>query len=126
MARNVLDKAGSIGTLLSAAAIPCCFPFLSFIGSAAGLSVVLFRYQRWMSYLIVVSAVIAVVGGIIAFRGHRKPAPLVVSAISAGLLIYGVNAFLYTNYIYPGIIGLFIAAIWNTIETRRCANLCKV
>lgn len=126
MAKNILDKAGSVGTLLAGAAIPCCFPLLSVAGSALGFGAFLFRYQRWMSYLMMAFAVLALAGSVLAFRTHRKPGPLVVAFVSTGLIIYGVNALLDTNFIYPGMAGLLAAAVWNMLETRRCEVRCEV
>lgn len=103
-----------------------CFPILSVFGSALGFGAILFRYQRWMSYLMVFAAFVAFVGSVLAFRGHRKIGPLLVAALSTGLLTYGVYSHLDTNFIYPGMAGLLAAAVWNMGGTRGCATHCEI
>ena len=123
MAVNVLDKVGSIGAVLAGAAVPCCFPFLSLFGSIFGLSF-LAPYESVLMYALQGLVLLALVGSFIAFRGHRKASPLVLSVVSTAAVLYGINTDLNIYYIYGGMIGLLVVAVWNSIESRRCADLC--
>lgn len=123
MAINILDKVGSVGAVLAGAAVPCCFPFLSLFGSILGLSF-LAPYESVLMYALQGLVLLALVGSFIAFRGHRKAAPLVLSVVSTAAVLYGINTDLNIYYIYGGMIGLLVVAVWNSIESRRCADLC--
>jgi hypothetical protein len=125
MATNVLDKAGSIGALVAGMAVPCCFPFLSLFGSILGLSIFA-RYEKWFLYIMQSMVIVALVGSFIAYRGHKKAAPLLLAILSTATVIYGVNAWQNIYYIYPGMVGLLIVAVWNSIEAKRCEEVCKV
>jgi hydrogenase/urease accessory protein HupE len=121
-----LDKAGSIGTVVAGAMLPCCFPFLGISGALLGSSMFLFRFQRYIPYVMEGLAVLSLLGSVLAFRGHRKIGPLVVAVIGTVSLFYGTRSGLEVNFIYAGMAALLIAAVWNTVETRRCAARCDV
>src|SRR5215217_716343 len=110
MSTNILDKVGSVGAVIAgAAAFPCCFPFLSLFGSILGLSFFA-RYESVIMYLLQGLVVVALIGSIIAYRGHRKILPLVLSTLSTAAVLYGMNAGPDTYFIYSGMIGLLIVA----------------
>jgi len=125
MSTNILDKVGSVGAVVAGAAVPCCFPFLSLVGSILGLSFFA-RYESLIMYLLQGLVVVALIGSIIAYRGHRKILPLVLSALSTAAILYGMNTGPDIYFIYSGMIGLLIVAVWNTIEARRCAEACNL
>ena len=123
MSTNILDKVGSVGGVIAGAAVPCCFPFLSLFGSILGLSF-LARYESVIMYVLQGMVLLALVGSFIAYRGHRKAAPLMISVLSTASVIYGINTDLNIYYIYGGMAGLLVVAVWNSIESRRCAGVC--
>jgi len=123
MATNVLDKIGSVGAIIAGAAVPCCFPFLSLIGSILGLSF-LAPYERYILYAMQVLVVVALVGSVIAFRNHRKMIPLLVGILSTAAVLYSLNTNMDVRFLYGGLAGLLVVAIWNSIEARRCADKC--
>ena len=123
MSTNILDKVGSVGAVIAGAAVPCCFPFLSLFGSILGLSF-LARYESVIMYVLQGMVLLALVGSFIAYRGHRKAAPLMISVLSTASVIYGINTDLNIYYIYGGMAGLLVVAVWNSIESRRCAGVC--
>jgi hypothetical protein len=123
MATNILDKIGSVGAVLAGAAVPCCFPFLSLFGSILGLSL-LARYESTIMYVLQGLVLLALVGSVIAYRGHRKIAPLILAILSTASILYGINTTLDIYFIYGGMIGLLIVSVWNSIESRRCATQC--
>ena len=125
MAANILDKAGSIGAVIAGAAVPCCFPFLSLIGSILGLSF-LAPYESYVLYAMQGLVVLALVGSIIAYRGHRKVLPLILSVLSTAAVLYALNTDMNVKILYTGLAGLIAVAIWNSIEAKRCADACKV
>jgi len=125
MATNILDKVGSIGAVIAGAAVPCCFPFLSLIGSILGLTF-LAPYETYILYAMQVLVVVALVGTVIAYRGHRKFLPLLLGIISTMAVLYSLNTDMNIKILYGGLAGLIIVAVWNSIEAKRCADACKV
>ena len=123
MSTNILDKVGSIGVIIAGAAVPCCFPFLSLIGSILGLSF-LAPYQAYVMYAMQVLVVLALVGTVIAYRGHRKVLPLMLGILSTASVLYSVNTNLNIYLLYGGMAGLLTVAVWNSIEGRRCTTQC--
>lgn len=123
MVRNILDKIGSVGAVFAGAAVPCCFPFLSLFGSILGLSF-LARYESTIMWVLQGFVLLALVGSVIAYRGHRKIAPLILAILSTASILYGINTTLDIYFIYGGMIGLLIVSVWNSIESRRCATQC--
>lgn len=125
MAMSVLDKVGSIGAIIMGAAVPCCFPFLSLIGSILGLSF-LAAYETYILYAMQVLVLVALIGSIIAYRGHRKALPLILGVLSTGAVLYALNTDMNVKILYTGLAGLIVVAVWNSIEAKRCADACKV
>ena len=125
MSTNILDKVGSVGAVVAGAAVPCCFPFLSLFGSILGLSFFA-EYESVIMYLLQGLVLVALIGSFIAYRGHRKILPLILSIFSTTAVLYGMNTGLDIYFIYSGMIGLLIVAVWNTIEARRCEDVCKI
>jgi len=123
MATNILDKIGSVGAVLAGAAVPCCFPFLSLFGSILGLGL-LARYESTIMYVLQGLVLLALVGSVIAYRGHRKIAPLILAILSTASILYGINTTLDIYFIYGGMAGLLIVSVWNSIESRRCTTQC--
>jgi hypothetical protein len=123
MALNILDKVGSIGAVIAGAAVPCCFPFLGVFGSILGLSF-LAGYDDYMIWVMQGLVLLALVGSLIAYRRHRKIAPLILALASTSAIIYGINTNLDTYFIYGGLIGLLVVSVWNSIESKRCATEC--
>ena len=124
MATNILDKIGSVGALLAGSAVPCCFPFLSLIGGVLGLSF-LAPYETYVLYAIQMLVVVALIGSVIAYRGHRKILPVIGSSISTAAVLYALNTDMNVRVLYAGLAGLLAVSIWNSIEGKRCADVCE-
>jgi hypothetical protein len=79
-------------------------------------------YQGTLVYILEVCVALAVVGAVIGFRAHRKWRPLVVAVASAAGIFYAFNAAQSQVLVFSSLGGLLVAAVWNTIEGRRCAT----
>ena len=123
MSTNILDKVGSVGAVLAGAAVPCCFPFLSLIGSILGLSF-LAPYQIYVMWMMQALVILALVGTVIAYLGHKKIFPLLLGVVSTASVLYSVNTNMNIYLLYGGMVGLLIVAVWNSIEGRRCTTQC--
>jgi hypothetical protein len=121
---SALDKFGAAGTILAAAAAPCCFPLFAAIGAALGMTA-LQSWRGYMDYAIQGFALISVIGNVFAFRQHRKIGPLVVALASAALIFFAFYVNYYVAFIYAGMGGLAVAVVWNIIAIRQGGSRCK-
>ena len=69
--------------------------------------------------------VVALIGAVVAYRGHRKVLPLILGVLSVLAVLYSLNTGMNVKILYPGLAGLVVVAIWNSIEARRCADICQ-
>ncbi len=118
---NIIDKLGSIGTIIAAFGMSCCLPLFATVGSTIGISF-LAQYESEMFYVMQVAVVLSVAGTFWAYRYHRNIVPVILGVLSAGLITYSINTSLNSVLIYGGIIGLIITVILNAVYARRCGN----
>lgn len=123
--KESLVSIGGVGSIASAvaAAAPCCLPFLASVAGAVGLSALL-PYSQYISYLVQAFGIIAAIGAILSFRRHRKYGPLVLTVTCVAGLLMVYNVALIAWLLYAALVGLVVAAIWNTYESKRC-NQCS-
>lgn len=121
-----LDKIGGIGSIFAAtaAAAPCCLPFLATIGGAIGLGA-FSAYSNYLSYGVQIFAFFAVIGAFFSFQKHKNIFPLVLVFISFISLVYVYNFSLVAWLLYTALVLLAISAILNVIFIKRC-NRCKI
>jgi len=122
-----LDKLGPIGavfSLISAASCPACFPVLGVIGATLGLSA-LSPYEGVLMYVFQGFVVLSLVGNVFAYLGHRKKYALVIGVISPLLIFYAFYFNFNYKIIYVGLGGLFLVAVINFVESRKC-KICEV
>jgi hypothetical protein len=103
-----LDKFGSIGALVAAAACPVCFPKLALIGAVFGLG----AFSAYETQLVIAAqalVVLAVAGHVLAYRGHRRRWLLGLAIGSAIAVFAGLYAFEWVAY--SGFAGLIAASI---------------
>lgn len=115
-----LDKLGAIGSFLSAAACPACFPLLAAAGAALGLGV-LKPFERYMLHFMQGFVAVAFVGNVMAWRQHRNRFALTLGTVSSAMVFFAIHAVFNPALVYAGLTGLMAAAIWNMILGRRCA-----
>lgn len=115
---------GGVGSSVSAvaAAAPCCLPFLASVASTVGLSALL-PYSEHIAYIVQIFGLLAVFGAFLSFRKHGKYGPLTLTVVCFGALVVVYNISLLGWLLYSALVGLMVAAIWNTLEARRC-NQC--
>jgi hypothetical protein len=94
------------------------------VGSILGLSF-LAPYETYVLYAMQVFVVAALIGAVVAYLGHRKLLPLILGGLSVLAVLYSLNADMNVKILYPGLAGLMIVAIWNSIDARRCADICR-
>lgn len=123
-ALSALDKFGAVGALLAAAAAPCCFPLLAALGAALGLGA-LQAWRGYMDYAIQVFVLISAVGSAFAFRQHRRAWPLGIGLMSAAMVFFAFYASYHVEFIYAGLFGLAVSAVWNIVAKRQASSCCQ-
>lgn len=119
-----LDKFGAVGALLAASAAPCCFPLLAAIGTALGLGA-LQAWRGYMDYAIQGFALFSVAGSVFAFRQHRRTWPLLIALASVVLIFFAFYAGYHVSFIYAGLGGLALSAVWNIVAKRQVNSCCR-
>ena len=116
-----LDKAGSIGSVVAAAACPICFPKLAFIGALFGLGALgAYEYQLFIAAQVLV--VVAVGGHVLAYLRHRNPwllgaAVLSGAAVFAGLYLLGSEWLAYAGF--AGLVATSATEFWSRYKLKR-------
>lgn len=118
--RSKLEKVGSFGAIVAAAACPICFPKLALIGSLFGFGV-LAKYEIVFFYMAQILIIIALVGHIITYKRLQNLTLLILAFISA-ILFFG-SLYVFTSEIlsYFALTGMIAAMAWMIIEDRRCS-----
>ena len=70
MKLGFIEKIGSIGAFVAAAACPACFPLLAIVGATLGLGV-LSPFEGWVFVLFKSLVLVALAGNVLSFLHHR-------------------------------------------------------
>lgn len=99
--KGVLEKSGSLGAIVAAAACPICFPKLALIGALFGLgSLSAYEWQLLVAAQVLVG--VAVAGSVLTYLRHRRRWILIMTlsggvAFFAGLYLVGSEAIAYAG-----------------------------
>ena len=112
---SAVERLGTVGVFMIALFSPCCFPLFAFALSAMGLgSFELFG--GWTMWLFQAMAGISVLGFYLSFRKSGFIKPLIISILSATLILLGYHFVSSDNWIiwlYSGMFGLLVATGLN-------------
>lgn len=124
MIKNILEKITSPLTVVAAAGCPACFPALTGLGSALGLSF-LAPYSAVFLQLFQILVIVSLVSLWYNYRKHRNKAPLYLGVI-ASLMIFGSYYGFIPVYsvIYVGM-GLLIIASFSDVYIGRMCRDCN-
>jgi hypothetical protein len=115
-----LEKLGSVGAVIAAAACPICFPKLALIGAVFGLGALsAYEYQFLIAAQILV--VLAVAGHVLSYRRHGN-AWLLGSALAGaaaaftGLYLAGSELLVYAGFAV--LVAASTADLWKRLRRR--------
>jgi mercuric ion transport protein len=115
-----LEKVGSVGAVLAAAACPICFPKLALIGAVFGLGALsAFEYQ----FLIAAQALVglAVVGHALSYLRHRNRWLLASALLGAAAVFGGLYVVGSELLVYAGLAALVVASsvdLWHRFRPQ--------
>ncbi len=116
---NLIEKIGTVGSLIAAVACPACFPMLAVVGSALGLGVLHpFEGKILLAFQLLVG--VSLIGSFISYFNHHKILPLLIGVISPGLIFFALYIRFHPVIIYSGLLGLTVAFVTNLIANRHC------
>ena len=118
-----LDGIGSVGALLVATAVPCCFPLFAGVITTVGL-VTLGNFESFALYALQGFALLSLFGLALAVRQHRSPWPLVLGVTSLVALAWSLHGAFSQGVLYGGLFGLLAATVWNRLLSHcyRCGT----
>ena len=121
MKSGVIEKIGTIGSVLAAVACPACFPMLAVVGTALGLGI--FRpFEGWVFSVFQILLAIAVLGNILSFARHRRAFPFIMGVAGPLLIFFALYVRFNQLVLYLGLFGLVAASVLNYFANRQCAR----
>jgi mercuric ion transport protein len=120
------DKAGVVGSIVTAIGCAGCFPALGSLGAAIGLGFLSQYEGLFIHYLLPMFAGIALLANVISWRRHGQwfrgalgvTGPLLVlAAVFVMVVLDQRSGFL----LYPGLVLMVAIAIWDLISRPRKA-----
>ena len=116
-----MEKFGSFGAIIAAAACPVCFPKLALLGAIFGFGA-LAKYEVIFFYGVQFLVILAVAGHFMSYKTSRNWKILSLAIGSAVLLFVSLYAFVSEMLSYLAFGGLVAATLWQVYENRRCAD----
>jgi len=119
--QNKLEKFGSIGTIIAAAACPICFPKLALIGAMFGMGA-LAQFETLFFFTAQILFLLAFAGHIVSYKTHQNKLIIAMTSISTLLLFTSLYVYVSETLSYIAFLGLAIASIHLIIINRRYNN----
>jgi len=113
-----LEKIGSVGAVIAAAACPVCFPKLALLGALFGLGA--FSAYEWQLFIAAqILVALAVVGQALAYLQHRKRWLLGLGILSGAEVFGGLYLANSEALVYAGLAGLAVTSATDFWARRR-------
>ena len=117
-----LDKLGSVGAIVAAAACPICFPKLALLGALFGLGA-FSAYEAQLFIAAQALVVVAMAGHVLAYRRHRKRWLLAFAFACGAAAFAGLHAIGSEWLAYAGFAGLVAASMLDLRRPRLSSVL---
>lgn len=123
---RIADKAGALGTIVSAMGCALCFPALASLGAAIGLGFLQQYEGLFISKLLPLFAVLALLANALGWLRHRQWHRSKLGMIGPAIVIAGALWLLGTAWmrplVYTGIALMVGVSIWDLVSpaNRRC------
>jgi mercuric ion transport protein len=126
MTRTV-DKAGALGTIVSAASCPACFPALASLGAAAGLGFLSEYEGLFITTLLPLFAAVALLANAVAWLNHRQWHRSLLGMLGPALVLAAMLLFFgrwWTAWLlYAGLAMMVGVSLWDLASpARRCSD----
>jgi mercuric ion transport protein len=128
---GLFEKAGSIGTIITAMGCPMCFPFLASLGASLGLGFLSAFEGLFINKLLPVFAIIVLASNVYAWVSHRQHLRLAWGLLGPLMVLATLYLFWTDNWsvylFYAGLLLMIIVSIWNMLSppARICIPVSK-
>jgi len=116
--KQYLDKVGSVGAVLTAAACPVCFPQLAALGAIFGLGA-LGSYEGQLFLATKILVALAVVGHVFAYLQHRRLWQLCIAVAGGAAFFLGLYVIGSEPLVYAGFAALILASAVDGVRRLR-------
>ena len=123
--RAYLDKIGSIGSVITAAACPGCFPQLAALGTVFGLGA-LGSYEGQIFLATKILVALAILGHLLAYAAHRSVWLLVLGAGGGVLFFLGLYVLSSQSVVYLGFAAMLGASISDLVRRLKMRKQLQV
>lgn len=123
---RIADKAGALGTVVSAMGCAVCFPALASLGAAIGLGFLQQYEGLFISTLLPLFAGLALLANALGWLRHRQWHRSLLGMVGPAIVIAGAVWLLGTAWmrplVYTGIALMVGVSIWDLLSpaNRRC------
>lgn len=121
------DKAGALGSVVSAASCPACFPALASLGTAMGLGVFA-RYEGlFMTTLLPLFAGIALLANALGWLRHRQWHRSMLGMVGPAIVLAALLLFpgrdWFAELLYVGLACMVGISLWDLFSpaNKRCS-----
>ncbi len=120
------DKAGVVGTVVSAAACPACFPALASLGAALGLGVFAQYEGLFMTTLLPLFAGAALLASALGWLRHRQWHRSLLGMIGPAMVLAALLLFpgedWFATLLYAGLACMVGVSLWDLFSpaNKRC------
>ena len=124
---RVADKAGVVGSVVSAAACPACFPALASLGAALGLGVFAQYEGLLMTTLLPLFASVALLANALGWLRHRQWHRSLLGMIGPAMVLAALLLFpgedWFATLLYAGLACMVGVSLWDLFSpaNKRCA-----
>jgi mercuric ion transport protein len=130
---TVADKAGALGSIVSAASCPACFPALASLGAATGLGFLSDYEGLFITRLLPLFAGLALLANLLGWLAHRQWWRSLLGVIGPSMVLAALLVFFghwwTARLLYAGLAFMVGASLWDFVSprNRRCDDTgCEV
>ncbi len=120
-----LDKFGTLGTLIAAAACPICFPKLAIIGTLIGLGA-LSKYEYYFFIAFQVFVLVTFIGIFLAYRKRGSLKILILAFASVALFFISLYIVVNEYLSYFALAGLVASIIWQLLKAKKSSEMQQI
>ena len=129
---GVADKAGALGSIVSAASCPACFPALASLGAAAGLGFLGEYEGLFLNTLLPLFAAVALVANAVGWFSHRQWRRSLLGMIGPAMVLAAMLVFFgqwwTARLLYTGLafmVGVSLWDLWSPANKRCNSSGCE-
>jgi mercuric ion transport protein len=124
---RAVDKAGVVGTVVSAASCPACFPALASLGAAMGLGVFAQYEGLIMTRVLPWFAAVALFANALGWLRHRQWHRSLLGMVGPAIVLAALLVFpgeeWFAELLYAGLFCMVGVSLWDLFSpaNKRCA-----